>query len=327
MTKNKFFVILILLTINLFGFEANFTAEQNEVKIGDLFSVNLEINLAEKEEFKIDFLKELKIENFEFYKLKILENNKNLKKINLEYLVFADSVGTYNFGPFDLEYRAENKTEIFQTNSINLEITSNLTDKKITVLDSLNKPKQIPLDSLKTVLPIKDIIKYHLSRKEKIILFSSIAILILLGLAIYFLIKKSKRKNTKIVVKKKKIIPPHLIALDKLEALIINKYLEKKAFKDFSVELSLILREYFEESYNFNAAEMITGDLMKSLEEYFNDKELLTKAKEIFTYTDLVKFAKFTALESELKDLHQKSVEIVNQTSQIIENNKLKESN
>lgn len=79
-----------------------------------------------------------------------------------------------------------------------------------------------------------------------------------------------------------------------LEALESKQYPENGKWKEFYLELTYIARDYFENIYYIHLQELTTSDLLPTLSVYLKD-DRLNKMKELFTFADLVKFAKGAA--------------------------------
>ncbi|HEY5653823.1 MAG TPA: hypothetical protein VIR63_05590 [Pontiella sp.] len=88
-------------------------------------------------------------------------------------------------------------------------------------------------------------------------------------------------------------IPPHIVALQSLEALTKKGLLEQDDCKSFYTELSLILRTYLEGRFNLNApdetTEEIVDEMSRSPELGGAHRNIL---QEFMRQADMVKFAK-----------------------------------
>ena len=128
---------------------------------------------------------------------------------------------------------------------------------------------------------------------------------------IYYLIKKYK-KGESIITKRKIIVPPHITALNKLQNLQKKKLWQKGELKEYYSELSLILREYTENRFNFQALELPTSDIIKNLIQL--DSDLLSKLEFVLRKSDNIKYAKGLSLEEENKESMKKSKEFIHLT-------------
>jgi len=116
-------------------------------------------------------------------------------------------------------------------------------------------------------------------------------------------------------------IPAHVRAKQKLQealALIAEP-------KPFCIMVSDTVRTYLEERFTFRAPERTTEEFLHELQ----GTDLLAgeqkeKLGEFLESCDLVKFAKYEPGESELKNLHNSALRLVEETEPVIQNPELK---
>ena len=333
-TSPYIFIIIIFILTNLPSLfsEININSDKNNVFIGDRINVKLSLKYPKNATVDYSFLSDEKIGEFELIPNEI----KNLDDINqkkpvsndgnftieeklLVYTTFADS-GDYYLGPFKFNYLVDSSEHTEFSDSIKISVHSILkSGAKIAYLDSLGNKQEMPLDSLKNILPIKDIHEYELTSEEKQFLIWIVVIILVIIILIAYLIRANrKKKNLAPIIKKKvKIIPAHIIALEKLKILQERGLLKKGDYKEYSVEISSILRNYLENRYKFIAAELTTYDLKIEVDKYVTDSEIIKYLSKFLDLTDLVKFAKFVPLESELKELFESGKEFIEKTKEV----------
>lgn len=125
-------------------------------------------------------------------------------------------------------------------------------------------------------------------------------ILALVALIVYILVKYVFKKNLPIINETKSIyIPPHIIALQKLDNIKNDKIWQKGKTKDYYSQLSEVLREYLEQRFDIPALEMTTDEIIDILINFSEIKEVKPLLQEILRLSDLVKFAKHVPLPSE----------------------------
>lgn len=131
-----------------------------------------------------------------------------------------------------------------------------------------------------------------------------VLIVVIVGLIMYF----ARRRSQIAVVPP---LPPHVRAKQKLEealALIAQP-------KPFCILVSDTIRFYLEERFNFHAPERTTEEFLYELQ---NTNLLLPDQKEslgeFLKRCDLVKFARYEPRETELRDLHDSAVRLVEET-------------
>ncbi len=115
--------------------------------------------------------------------------------------------------------------------------------------------------------------------------------LVLLGGSVFLLIWGIKHKSEKIKTVEEHWETPKEKAEHYLSALENKKYPEKQQWKHFYLELTYIIRDYFENIYFIHLQELTTSDLIPVLKEHV-EPEFMIKLQEMFNYADLMKFAK-----------------------------------
>jgi hypothetical protein len=115
-------------------------------------------------------------------------------------------------------------------------------------------------------------------------------------------------------VRVKPIIPPHLIALEKLKKLEDEKLWQKGEIKKFHIDLTDIIREYMESRYNMMAVESTTAEIIDQLRNYLDDRIIIEKVREFLELSDLVKFAKLIPIPDENEKCMKVAYEFVDLT-------------
>lgn len=307
------FPILILFIINLFP-SITITPNQYEFVTGDKLSLKMELTYPRDAVIDLSNIKNYSTDEFELIefqpKMKTELDGVVTETIINEYLVFGEK-GEQNFGPINFSYVINEEIKNFSSDSIKIVIHSILKGN-ISYIDSTGKQNTMPLDSLKMVLPIKDIGEYKLSTTEKKYIIAFVVLLIVMVLLFYFFLKRKRNNSSELKQIKKVIkIPAHIKAFEKLDKLKSKNYLSKGNFKDFAAELSLITRLFLEDRYEFPGAELPTDELKEEITEYIIKEELLQGMYKLLEITDYVKFAKFIPLEAELKSFLKFAYELV----------------
>lgn len=114
--------------------------------------------------------------------------------------------------------------------------------------------------------------------------------ILLLALLAYWLL--SRYKKTKSVVSRTVELPPHVLAMKKLEALSAKKLWQNGQLKDYYAELTYIVREYLEKSNTMPALESTSDEIMAHLDRADFPEPLRLKLREMLQHADLAKFAK-----------------------------------
>ena len=296
-------IILFIYLLELFP-SITITSNRNEFVTGDKLNLKIELTYPSDAITDLSNIKNYSTDEFELINFKpdskIELNGMVTETIITEYLVFGEK-GEQNLGPMSFSYVINEEIKNFTSDSIKIVIYSIL-QGNISYIDSTGKQNTMPLDSLKMVLPIKDIGEYKLSATEKKYIISFILLFIFIAVLIYFFMKRKRNGTDQIEMKEKVIIiPAHIKAFEKLDELKTKNYLSKGNFKEFAAELSLITRLFLEDRYLFSGAELPTGELKEEMTKYITKSELLQGMYKLLEITDYVKFAKFIPLEADLK--------------------------
>jgi hypothetical protein len=137
--------------------------------------------------------------------------------------------------------------------------------------------------------------------------------ILILCIVIYFILKSLKNKPPQVVEEAVKI-PPHVIALEKLEQLRAGKLWQEGKLKSYYISLTDIIREYIEHRFKIQALEQTTDEILTSFRSVAIDKESLDRLRQILVLADLVKFAKEHPLPNENELSMDNAFEFVNGT-------------
>ena len=100
-------------------------------------------------------------------------------------------------------------------------------------------------------------------------------------------------------------------ALLRLSRLFDSDLIRRGKMKEYFLELSEILRRYFEKRFEISAVESTTSEILRDLKEKELPQPLRHKIREVLEATDLVKFAKWTPAPAEIIQTNHKAKEIV----------------
>jgi hypothetical protein len=114
---------------------------------------------------------------------------------------------------------------------------------------------------------------------------------------LWFLIKRRKPKEEK--VEKKIIIPPHIPALKKLNAMRDGKVWMDMIIKEYYVDLTDVLRKYISGRLKINAMEYTTDEIMDEINDTTIGVQHKMELQDLLQMSDLVKFAKIHPLPEE----------------------------
>ncbi len=171
--------------------------------------------------------------------------------------------------------------------------------------------KGIEVDTSKDIKDIKGIIEVPLTFWDY---FPYILIpigILGLGYLIFFLMKRKGKKQASLEPK----IPPHTEAMEALKQLDKEKLWQKGLVKEFHIRLTEIIRRYIERRFGIPALEMISNEIIQSLENEISlDTGLTSKLHRSFEISDLVKFAKYNPISDENNFCFKTALEFVEAT-------------
>lgn len=144
----------------------------------------------------------------------------------------------------------------------------------------------------------------------------SILGLLLIGFLIYVSVRLKQNKPIIRRIHRKKKLPPHEVAMERLERIKAEQMEQKEDSKEYYTALTDALREYIQQRYGFRAMEMTTPEIIKKLQEV-NDEDAIKELRELFETADLVKFAKYSTLLNENDRNLVNAIEYVNSTKSV----------
>jgi hypothetical protein len=196
-------------------------------------------------------------------------------KQSVTMVIFA--AGEYNFPamPILLNKKGDTGIDSIFTNTLTLQITAPEVDMEANIKD------------------IKDIWRFPLTFKEILPYTGGFLLICLMTAAAIFVYIRRKNKIPIFRLKPKPIVPPHIVAFERLEKLKNSQLWQQNLIKEYYSELTDILREYIEKALGIPAIEMTSEELLeKMLNEERKDEEM-KMVQEILSIADLAKFAKY----------------------------------
>ncbi|UCF06871.1 MAG: hypothetical protein JSV33_07575 [bacterium] len=131
------------------------------------------------------------------------------------------------------------------------------------------------------------------------------------ALAVFLIWRHRKRR-----VEAAPIIPPHEIAYRRLENLLASGLLEEKRYKEFTTEVSDILRHYIEDRFGLRAPERTTEEFLAEAGAGLpvdNDQKRILEA--FLVHCDMVKFAAHEPTQAEVKRTFETCRDFVDETA------------
>lgn len=145
---------------------------------------------------------------------------------------------------------------------------------------------------------------------------------LLLAVIIFLLIKYLKKKNKEVDENPELKLPAWEVALSKLNKIKQEKLWQQNRHKEYHTELTDVLREYIERTYQIQAMEMTSDEIMSALSMLKSEnKAAYQLLQQILNLADLIKFAKWNVGPDEHEMSLNNAVTFVNQTK-IVEEKK-----
>jgi hypothetical protein len=151
--------------------------------------------------------------------------------------------------------------------------------------------------------------------------------ILLVAVAIFLILRRFFKKKSVIVAEKvEPELPSYVIALSKLDKLKQEKSWQHNRSKEYHTQLSDIVREYIENTFDVPCLEMTSEEIFSNMNHLrFESKNAFNSLQQILRLADLVKFAKWDATPDEHELSLSNAYVFVNETK-IEPSNELEES-
>lgn len=302
------YIIVLTLIFTFFAYKTNAqnvkveaTLDKVTIPMGDQTRLHLIAHIQAKDQIDFPQLADSigKIQIVSVAKPDTTFDKDNLQNetITRNYTVTSFTPGTYSIPPFTFK----TKTASYTTDSLMLQFTPVAVDTTKAIYD-IKQPLAVTYTWL-------DWLKDH----WQWIVFPLIAVLFIIGLTLYI----ATRPNKKFVpINKVPDVPPHTVALNKLNALRDKKLLQSDEVKLYHSELSDTLREYIENRYHINALEQTSDEIFAGLRSAQIPSDAREKLRRTLILADLVKFAKEKPLPEDNEFSMENAISFVMQTKQ-----------
>ncbi len=274
------------------------TTDTTEYTVGDYINYSIEMKYPKGVNLVIPTITD-SISNLTFIKNGEMVKNEVGNEISeIRHFIFSkyDS-SEVTIPSFHISYSANGGNPQFvQVNSVDIVVKTIEVNQQAEIQD-IKAPIRIPIDWL---------------------LVSLIAFLVLaLIVAAYFGYKYyQKKKLGKVVVEPEIILTPFEKAIANLTKLEEKKLWQQGEIKEYHSELTGIIRDYFENKFNFIALEMTTSEIISNLKLKEVNFEVIKTTEEFLENADMVKFAKFKPMPTINETMMKQAYLIVNKTNQ-----------
>ncbi len=192
--------------------------------------------------------------------------------------------------------------DTIKSNELGLKvITPPLSEATNAYLEHLkaNPKDSIIFDKL-GVYDIKPVLQPPFVWQDYLVYILGILLILLLIAAIILGIYFYRQKKKKGYFFKPEVIkPPHVIALDALDHVKVEKLWQQGREKEYYTEVTDILRKYIEDRYHVNAFEKTSDEILATINNFMEVDSSFESLKQILKLADFVKFAKYKPLPDE----------------------------
>ncbi len=297
MVKNFLFIIVFLFSFSLFAQEINVTAstDTSDYKIGDQIHYSLSIKMT-KDVYIINPFFRDSLKNIDVISISdpLAEENKTGKTVRYLCVLSRFDSAEVTIPPIKIEYRTKSDSALKFALSNPVKIN----------IHRMNVSMQ---EEIKDIKPPIRLFNYLY------IIWIGIALLILvIG---YFIYRKYfKNKPEPSIKKMEEKLLSHQLALRKLNQLEKEELWQKGFVKDYHSRITEIIREYFEKQFGLPALERTTTDSISLLRKHSQGKKVLDITSQFLNNADLVKFAKYTPIETVNREMMIQAKDIVTKT-------------
>ena len=268
--------------------------------IGEQAKIKLQVSMDAGRKLLLPQLSDTIISGIEIVEIakpdtQLLNNDKRWL-ISQEYTITSFDSALYYIPPF--EVAVDNKT--YHSKALALKVYS------------------VPVDTLhpEQFFPPKNIHEIPLEWSDIApLVYSIIAMLVLGGLTIFLIVRYRNNKPIIKIIKIEPKLPPHQVAMQKIEAIKANKEIQRQDPKSYYTELTDVLRTYMKDRFGFNALEMTSSEIIERLNAE-RDQQSIGELSVLFETADLVKFAKHAPMMNENDMNLVNAVDFINQTKQ-----------
>lgn len=308
MAKMKFFSSLLAMLVVSIGAHAQYlsataTIDSSFIKIGQQTHIRLVVDAPQGAEFDFPDLHQgdslaSGIELLAVSKTDTSKFNGQFR-YKKDYLVTSFDTGVYKIPPFLMTLRDGSKS---QTNELSLEVVN--IDREIVEgeFEDIKELMEIPFDFV------------YLLKMLVLFLFVLLALASIAYYA-YNYWKKHRQKPEPEVVVPERVLKPHEVALMELDRIKAERIWSSSSRKQqYYTELTDTLREYLSKRFSISAWEMTSAEILDELQFKEEAHHVCDKLKQVFSVSDMVKFAKMEPDEETCALSLVKGYFVVNQT-------------
>ncbi len=256
-------------------------AEPDSIGIGDRFDYVIEVekDLVQVVEFPEFAPKDGKLELVKSLPVDTLERDGRHLKLRKRYRLAAFEEGKYNLGAARVLFADKNIVDTLSgKDSIYLEVTTFQIDSTSQSIYDIKGQKNLP---------------FRFSEIRGYMTVAGWVLVLLVGVFFalrYYLAQRGKRFGD--LFKPTPPLPPHVAAIQALEALHNQKLWQNSRHKQYYSALTDILRTYIAGRWSISAMEMTSDEIVEAMREVELPDKASMDLVAILRDADLVKFAK-----------------------------------
>ena len=293
---------MLLFLFSISGLQAQVSVEATidslQLLIGEQTKVRLQVSMDANQRLRLPIIRDTLVTGVEVLDIakpdtQLLNDNKRWL-ISQEYTITSFDSALYYLPPFEVLVN----DQVYRSKALALKVFS------------------VPVDTLHPdqFFGPKDIEDVSLTWEDLApLVYALLAMLILGAVSVFFVIRYRNNKPIIKIIKVQPKLPPHQIAMQKIEAIKADKTWQKADPKLYYTELTDVIRNYIKERFGFNAMEMTSSEIIECLLRE-KDKDSIKDLTQLFETADLVKFAKYAPLMN-INDMNLvNAIEFINQT-------------
>ncbi len=234
------------------------------------------------------------VEVLETSKIDTTDIGNNRLQFKVDYLVTSFDSALYHIPAF----RMISGADTIYSNQLGLKVST----------------YQVDTES-KQFYDIKDVIRPEFVLSDYLFLILMIlGGLLLIAAIVYIIIRLKNRKSLIPFKKEEPLLPPHVRAINELDAIKSQKLWQQGRMKEFHSLVTDTLRKYIEERFGTAAMEMTSGEILDKIRKLSDADSVYDNLKQILQLADFVKFAKYHPLPDENELSLMNAYLFVNQT-------------
>lgn len=315
--KNSFIrilLIVIVFPVSMLGQKATSVLLSPKMKIGEHNVLDLSLNISPNDSKYLvwpavsDMLTNSKLEVIEIGNVDTILNDKK---------EFSGLHQKITFSAFD--------SSVYVIPSIPFYTINNNDSSLIAFTDSLMLTvTTVQVDTTKAFKDIKGPMEEPIRFFEILPYIIGGFALIVLTILAFYLYRKFKKKEPLFKMMQKPAIKPSDWATDQLNRLRNKKLWQQGFVKDYYVELTEIIRRYYQEEFGFSALEMTSSEIIVELKTISLDIAVIESIQYILQNADLAKFAKSQPLDVENEKCIELAYNIVKMSQDFSDAQKMK---